>query len=166
MCGVGSFVRTALMSISISVSISSFCLWPGTAVAGMSRSGRFICGLDSFADRFISALLRGGFQQSITARRTCLASRQQTTKLTQRFHGDHRGAERKMPTLRTEHPIRQRAERAVGKATKDLLAMVIPSPLVNGQGLTEERMPTVVHCHGLKKMCIMWVIRMTSPAEV
>lgn len=68
-----------------------------------------------------------------------------------------------MPTLRTEHPIRQRAKSAVGQTTEDdLLVIVVPSPLVNGQGLTEERMPTVVDCHGLKTMGIMWVIRMTS----
>lgn len=72
-----------------------------------------------------------------------------------------------MPTLRTEHPIRQRAKSAVGQTTEDdLLVIVVPSPLVNGQGLTEERMPTVVHCHGLKTMGIMWVIRLTSKPRI
>src|SRR5437016_2061824 len=122
------------MSGSMSVSASSFCLWLGTLVAGALKSGRFICRLTCFADRFIAASLLGrGLQQSFTASGRSLPSGEQIAKLRQRFHGNQRRAERNVRTLRTQHPTWNGAERAVRKLTRDPLSTTALSSLVNRQ---------------------------------
>jgi hypothetical protein len=84
-----------------------------------------------------------------------LQSRNQMPKLQQCLHRNLRRAERKLRTLRIQHPGRNGESAAVGKLAYGAFTGALFLALVDAQRLTKEGMPTIVDPDSLKNMGIM-----------